>query len=153
MDAEKLERIARKAQEAKWDGRLADAKALRVELERPQDQAGTRPVERATNLNMLAFVSAASGDPAEAIRAAEKCLEIYLQVPERKEETLATYQFMLAAVFAEAGRFAEAVCHGEESLAAFSRLYGSGDSFVQYRAKDIESMRRGEVRFYLDRGG
>ena len=69
----------------------------------------------------------------------------------RRDETLATYLMMLACVLAEAGRFSEAVPYGEEALSLSGRLYGEQSELVEFWAKDVECMRQGEVRPYIDK--
>ena len=146
-----VERIESEAHKSKLLGRFAEAMALRAELERLHDQIGANPTEKVKNLNQLAFLAACSGAPAEAVRAAEKCLTIYRQVPNTREETLATYLMMLAYVLAETERFSEAIPLGEEALSLFGRFHGEQSDFFQFRAKDIESMKKEEVRPYLER--
>lgn len=146
-----MERIESEALQSKLLGRYAEARALRAELERLHDQAGTDPTEQVKNLNQLAFLAAACAELPEAVRAAEKCLATYRHVPNRRDEVLATYLMMLACVLAEAGRFSEAVPYGEEALSLFGRLHGEQSEFVEFRAKDVESMRQGEVRPYIDK--
>lgn len=151
MEQGSMERIESDARQSKLLGRYAEARMLRAELERLHDQVGANLTEQVKNLNQLAFLAAACGEPAEAVRAAEKCLATYRRVPNGRDETLATYLMMLACVLAEAGRFCEAVLYGEESLSLFGRLYGEQSEFVEFRAKDVERMRQGEVRPYMDR--
>lgn len=151
MKTDILEELDSKARQSKQLGRFAEAMTLRQELERHQDQIVADPAERAKNLNQLAFVAAIGGDPSEAVRAAQKCLSNYMQVPKRRDETLATYVMMLAYVLAESGRFCEAVAYGEEALELFMAIYGKENDFVVSRAKDIQCMRIGEARSYLER--
>lgn len=145
-------------EELDQDDRQPDLAALygellkfRQDVERRQDQAGSPHATIASNMNRLAYYAACSGERAEAVRAAEKCLTHYRQVPTIREETLAAYLMMLAATLAEAGRFQEAVRNGEDALYLFVRNHGDHSEFVQFRSQDIECMRKGQTREYLER--
>lgn len=151
MQDRNAEWIVSEARRLKGVGKFVEAKLLRTELERIHDQSAADATVRVSNLNMLAFLATCSGDLAEAVRAAEKCLSIYREMPHRRDEKLATYLMMLACVLAEAGRFVDAVAHGEEAFSLFRRCYGEKDEFTQFRARDVECMRRGEVRHYIER--
>src|SRR4051794_28633029 len=112
--------LEREARELKASGKHGDALRLRQEIERGHDRDGVGPVERAVNLNYMAFLAVCVGDLDEAIRAARKCLEVYRTASTEKNEKCATYLMMLSCVLAESGKFDEAIRHGEEAVAVFS---------------------------------
>jgi hypothetical protein len=101
---------------------------------------------------MLTFLAACRGERLEAVRAASKCLALYKEVLEPNPHHFATYVMMLSYVLAEDRQFSEAVAYGEEALMLFTKLHGQDDTFVQGLANDVESMRRAEIRDYLDKG-
>lgn len=136
----------------KGAGRFSEALAIRQTLERVYDESSAEPIRQAKSLNMLAYLAACRGERSEAVRAAFKCLALYARVVEPNPHRLATYVMMLAYVLAEDRQFREAVVYGDEALMLFARLLGQDDTFVQDRARDVESMRRTEVREYLDKG-
>ena len=58
---------------------------------------------------------------------------------------------MLASVLAERRRFAQAVVYAEDAVAIFTRKHGETNSFVVWRRLDLQEMRLGVVRQYLER--
>jgi hypothetical protein len=98
----------------------------------------------------VCYKSLRDGDRAKAERAARRCLTTCRDTAVGAER-YATYLFMLAAVLAECGKFDEAIAYGEEAVALFGRLYGESDSFVEFRKRDLQHMRDGVLRRYIER--
>lgn len=160
MELERARELVNNAREMKHRGKYEEALAFRLEAERLYDRMGATTLERVNNLNFIAYLAACVDDPAEAVCAAEKCLAIYGNVSDRRDdvratsgERRATYLSMMCFVLAEAGRFEEAIPYGEAALSIFIANHGPDNDFVRDRAADVECMRRREKREYLDREG
>lgn len=141
--------LEEEAQRLKGAYDYSGALQARLKLEQLHRQFNEPPVQQSKNLNFIAFLGVHTRNLDEAERAARLCLELYRAVAEKKDEKLATYIMMLAAVLAENRKFEEAVIFGEEAVALFARNHGDNDSFVQYRKRDVERMRNKDTRPYL----
>lgn len=130
---------------------FVEALQVRQLMERLQDRFDVHASDRTKNLNSLTFLALVVSDFAEAERAARKCVSLYQNVPDLNHEKLATYLSMLSSVLAERGSFDEAVVYGEEALHHFRFFHGDSDNFVDMVKHNVECMRHGERRQYIER--
>jgi|GEM_PF-3253444 len=150
MPSDTLNEIEDEARRAKWTD-WKRALRLRLELDELLDQFSDKPARQANNLNQLAWLAAHCDDSDLAVWAAEKCVAIYSQIPDRSNSALATYLMMLASMLAEADRFEEAIPCAQSATALHADLLGETNDFVVACRQRIEDMRNQVVRHYIDR--
>jgi len=149
MQNELLE-MQERARQLKATGDTAGALRIRKQLEEGLSWCGAEPLVQANNLNQIAFLEMCARNLAGAERAARRCLEIYSPVAREVAERIATYKWMLAGVLAESQKFEEASRMAGEAIEIFAKNHGYDDGFVVDRRTDLEAMRNGQVREYID---
>ena len=120
-------------------GRFADAIPIQREiLLLVQDGDCTKDVSNAWNyLSMLLY---RTGQYAEAEHASRESIAVYGHEANPSDETLATYEMLLARLLAAQSNFRDAVLFGTRAIRHFSTFHDPPDDFLKRMEQDVELM-------------
>jgi len=132
--------IRERRSELKRLGRYAEAIPLQKQiLADAESRSDDRDIANA--YNYLAMLCHRSGLIKEAESAAIDSIETHCRIPDARDESLATYEMLLAHILATDGRFREAVHYGELAIGHFSTFHTPPTDFLRDRQDEVLHMR------------
>jgi tetratricopeptide (TPR) repeat protein len=138
---ERINALNFQASELKSQGNFAAALPLREESVRLLEEHRANGKHLASSWNYVAYLNTQIGDYIAAEKAARRSLAYYLEYSDQRDESLATYLWMLSVTLEHQNRFTEALPYAEECVNLFTQFHGADYHFVVARREELERIR------------
>lgn len=130
--------------ELRLQGRVWEMVAVQLEILSIAQSKG-RPLDIANEWNYLSVLYHRAGRYGEAEQAAKSALSTYEAVQEQSVEIVATYEMVLAYIFAAQGRLHDAIVMAESAVAHYGVFHSPPDEFLARQLKVLEAIRAGQA--------